>query len=426
MILKKIKRNIFEIQEGGVSVLANKILIKLTPAFNFIIAPFIILLVFIFKLISTIRPIRIQRLDIGRIGHNYPAFSYLARKKMKMDIGQSIDLFYFESSTGVISNQQLKKMLKRNLNIIPAGLILSHVKKWGQRMFGEQTFSLGLPAYKIGKKNWLEYKYHNNFAIMSFSQEEIANAEMQLQDMGIPPGAKFICFHVRDSAYLDKIAPERNWQYHDYRDATLSSYLPAIKKFSDETGYYFVRMGAIAKEKITEKNNKIIDYANSIFRSDLLDIYLSHRCEFFIASDSGMSIFPEMMGKSIVFLNMVCLAHFDPWGHDVLYIPKKFYLRNEKRYLSFNEILTTEIGMHPSTELMREHGIELEENTADEIYDILIEMKQSLGKTLKLSDEDFERQKKYWLIRGRRHSGTNIRIGSDFLKKYKSLLERIN
>lgn len=417
------KSHLNEIYDARISRFATRLVARLELILSYILIPVIIPIVIILKLISLIKPVRIQRIDIGRIGHVYPAFSYLARKKMKRDPSKGFDLFYFVTSSGIVSNHQLKKMLEKELTILPAALILSTIQKWGIKLFGPETFSMELPTYTVGKSIWLKYQYHNNFPILNFTPAEIAAADKELVAMGIPQNAKVICFHMRDSTYLDKIASTTNWKYHDYRDSSIENYLVAMNRYAAETGYYFVRMGAITKDKITENNPKIIDYANSSFRSELMDMYLSFRCEFFITTDSGMSIFPEMMGKPIVFLNMVCIARFDPWGHHVIYLPKKLYLTAEKRFLKFAEIMHQYVGIDPSTEKLNKLGIEMVENSSEEIFQAIKEMDQTLNYQWKPSEEDDSRQNKYWQIYGQKPNGPNLRVGADFLRQYQAFLE---
>ena len=52
-------------------------------------------------------------------------------------------------------------------------------------------------------------------AHLHFSDQEEQYGLEQLQKMGIPKNMPFICFHARDSAYLDQLEPDRDQSYHD-------------------------------------------------------------------------------------------------------------------------------------------------------------------------------------------------------------------
>ena len=58
-------------------------------------------------------------------------------------------------------------------------------------------------------------------------------------------------------------------------------------------------MGKAVNKKIENANPKIIDYANSKFRSDFLDIFLGYRCSFCIRT-AGFGGVPEIFRKPLV------------------------------------------------------------------------------------------------------------------------------
>ena len=67
-------------------------------------------------------------------------------------------------------------------------------------------------------------------------------------------------------------------------------------------GYYVLRMGRETKLKFKSLNNKIIDYANSDWKSDLMDIFLGMKCSFCLTTATGMDVFAWMFRKPIVEL----------------------------------------------------------------------------------------------------------------------------
>ncbi len=66
-------------------------------------------------------------------------------------------------------------------------------------------------------------------------------------------------------------------------------------------------MGAVIKEKIAAANPRIIDYAGSGRRTDFLDVYLGAKCDFFICSETGISIVPEMFRRPAVYTNWTAI-----------------------------------------------------------------------------------------------------------------------
>ena len=95
---------------------------------------------------------------------------------------------------------------------------------------------------------------------------------------------KFICLNVRDSQFLKKLF-KLDLDYHSYRNANIDDFLLCCDELT-KLGYYVIRMGVVT-EKIETKNDKIIDYSNSKYRSDFMDFYLGINCEFCITTGSG-------------------------------------------------------------------------------------------------------------------------------------------
>src|SRR5207245_1439398 len=66
--------------------------------------------------------------------------------------------------------------------------------------------------------------------VLRWTPEEHRRGEQLLETLGVPRGAPFVCFLARDGSYLDASFPRRgaSYAYHDYRNATIENYLPAV------------------------------------------------------------------------------------------------------------------------------------------------------------------------------------------------------
>ena len=58
----------------------------------------------------------------------------------------------------------------------------------------------------------------------------------------------------------------------------------------EKKGYYIFRIGKYSNIKLKAKGNKIIDYVNSKYRSDFMDIYLIKNCKFMISTNTGIDL----------------------------------------------------------------------------------------------------------------------------------------
>ena len=149
-----------------------------------------------------------------------------------------------------------------------------------------------------------------------FAKDEIDKGSKLIAQFGLTNQDKWICIHNRDSSYLNKTFPKNDWSYHLYRNFSVQSFTSAANFFVSK-GYYVLRMGSVVDEKFITNNDKIIDYANSKFRSDFLDVYLLANCNFFFGSDSGVGIIPLTFQKPcyginhafLYFIVHVCYIH---------------------------------------------------------------------------------------------------------------------
>ena len=188
-------------------------------------------------------------------------------------------------------------------------------------------------------------------------------------------------------------------------------------------GNYAVRLGSITNDKIESKNPKLIDYANNGMRTDFLDIYLSAKCKFIVCSDTGMSFPAEVFKRPLVFVNWTWLLRVPVYALNGLIIFKKFYLKNEDRFMSFLEIINLDFGGRDTNDIFAKLGLELIENTPEEIRDATIEMDERLYGTWKTTEKDEELQQRFWALFGsEKLKSSKLRIGSDYLRENKDLL----
>ena len=234
--------------------------------------------------IRMVRPfmtIRLGQVLMDRLGNPYHVEWYLCEK----DVGKlgkgNVDIYYF---TETCSNPQWFKMIKRNLRIFPFGKLAQMVDKLNQELLGYDPHfipKIATTDILANKNDVLLHRLNANLHY-HFTPEEEIRGRNELSEI-VPEDQTFICFHIRDSAYLDTVHPNLDWSYHNFRDSSLHNYLPAVEQLV-QRGYSTVRMGAVVKEKLITTNPGIINYAENGKRSDFMDIYLSAKCVFFLGS----------------------------------------------------------------------------------------------------------------------------------------------
>ena len=70
-----------------------------------------------------------------------------------------------------------------------------------------------------------------------------------------------------------------------------------------QIGYKIFRLGKKVKKSFTSKNSNIIDYANSEFRSDFLDLFIGKVCKFGVSTGTGIE------NVATVFRKPLCIVH---------------------------------------------------------------------------------------------------------------------
>ena len=434
MILKFNKfldKQVTQIRQGGVKVLYRKFIqaIKIVIQLFFMLAS--IPLVLLIRLLHPVIKVRFIWLDAGRIGHFDNVNVYLARKINGEFPSNILDIVYFTVSTGQVSNEQYLKMWRRVLHTPPLifGYLLESIDKINESLPGKKTIYHGRKQFTSDRNKAINNKItesilrHVDSPISFTSDEHILGGKL-LSELGVPRAKEFICFHSRDSAFLESLKLDRYWGYHDFRDSNIRKYLPAVEEIA-KRGYYALRMGSHVKESLDVDNPMIIDYASNGSHSDFLDIYLSTNCRFFIISDTGLSNPPEVFRKPIVYVNDFLFALLYRLSiRNCIFIFKKYYLIQEERFLTYAEIAKTDLLYFSSGHEIKKRGIEVVENTQEEILAATIEMEERLSGIWVTKKEDEELQMRFWsLLPTGLSKSPNCRIGAQFLRDNSELLE---
>ena len=338
-----------------------------------------------------------------------------------------IDLAYYADVP--VCNQQLDLMWRRCLTIWPAWLL-------EPVLYLNRFFPGGL-VHEVGNNTNHDRDVNNlleeTLPHLRFSAQEEADGRSSLEKLGVPAGAKFICLHARDSAYLETIVnPGGDFSYHDYRDVDVDNFVLAANALAD-LGYYVIRMGKVVKAPIKSSNPKVIDYASSELRNDFLDIYFGANCFFCIAVGSGFDSIPAMFRRPICFVNVVPIGCLHTFLKDSIAICKKHWLVPERRWLSLREIANYGLDSCLYSIGYQEKHVELKENTPHEIRELTLEMVARLTDEWEVTPEDDSLQRRFWEIypvKRRRidsgspmHGKVNLRYGSKFLRDNQAWLK---
>ena len=274
---------------------------------------------------------------------------------------------------------------------------------------------------------------------MEFTAEEEQRGLSELRKLGVEAGSKFVCFHARNEDYASLSMPRMaslygDWDPRLWQNSSIENYLPAADELT-RRGYYAIRMGKGTKPPLNHDNLRVIDYATK-YHSDFMDVFLAARCAFFIGTCSGMTALPMMLQTPLALVNIVAFEQFVYSGPTDVYIPKKYYSAAEGRLLTFREILSerrlrdypAKWGVNAEA-YYQSMGLEILENSPEEIAGLVVEVEQRLRGVCEPSDEDEELQSRYLeIVRSYGQELISVqdlqgrRIGTHFLRSHPELL----
>ena len=392
---------------------------------------FIILypLIFIVEKINKYFSIKFTEIDATRIGHFIMITEgYFIAKKNFNELKNNKLIFYFRYP---VSNHQIEKMVRR---LIPINIFspfisfyekLSTISKNNSSILYLANYSTMRLCYKKKYPELLPLK-----PSIYFAKDEIDKGSKLIEQFGLTNQDKWICIHNRDSSYLNKIFPKNDWSYHLFRNFSVQSLSSAANFFASK-GYYVLRMGSVVDEKFITNNDKIIDYANSKFRSDFLDVYLLANCNFFFGSDSGVGIIPLTFQKPCYGINhFYTLFHRSRWLHPWSFTFKRLKNLDTGKLLSLKETMNLSNNINIfnlNKNFFIKNKLELLDNSEEEIKSFAIEIDKEMSGNYVESKEDTKIQEEFWkiyfqYINKNEISKTLPRISPSFLRSNLDLL----
>ena len=385
---------------------------------------FKILVAFIFYIfLVLLRPfitIRIGELESRAIGHfTLPVEIFLSEKDSGITSSyRSIDLFYFNKK---ICNKFIARKWAGYFHICPRFLIetLHHY------LIDTKKENRHLAPYRHWKmtKKWQNFDINNVLTKskihLKFSESEIISGNLILDEVGLKD-KKIIAFHARDSSYREG----RNAKA-GFRDSNINNYYMGVNTVV-KAGYCAVRIGRVVNGQIFDPNRVIFDYAVSDYASDFMDTYLLSKIHLLVCSGSGIESLALCFRKPLVCVNLaewVTLHLYNPDQY-LLFIPKKFYWIENKLPLSMKKIIELNVNRITTEEELIKAGIFAEENSKEEINDVILEALEMLNGNHSYSSDDLKLQDAFIKSAGLYEGNAlKIPVGMQFLKNNLYLLD---
>ncbi len=366
-------------------------------------------------IIFLIRPlwcIRFCIVGFERIGNLYVVLYYWNLSAAGEIRKRTTNIFYLTPHVSFVANRQWQLMITRKTKFFPLNGLCWAVERVLSRLPRPEAHQI--PVFHPPTGDLLTLIWQAKAPLLEFTAEERRLGEEGLRRLGVPDRNEFICFHTRDAAYLNNVGKGKDWTYHDYRDTGIKNYVAAVERYLMSSERYALRMGAVVAEDVAMSHPHMLDYATTRERGDLMDIYLSARCRFFLGTDCGMTIFPETFRRPMVYVNWVADTRVPYYCHNGRVIMKKWYDIRGKRFLTFSEMFRL---LGNSNMDIRGWGVELVDNTPDEILAVMAEIDEVIDGKWDCTKEDERLQARFWDLCGREkwHSAM-FRVGREFLR----------
>jgi putative glycosyltransferase (TIGR04372 family) len=359
------------------------------------------------RFISPLILIRIGKIYNHRLGHfilEYDWYNTQKNDNFQKQIRKLpfyFDLFFLSSSS---SNSYFDQVTKNNLNIIPREIILG-IFILNKHFLKNKKYLVNFPI-RPTDLSYLDDKPPGHI----LSSKENDFGKIELEKLGINTNQEIVCFFVRDAAYEKYFFPDKDHNFSTYRNSNSTPFEKSME-FLAVKGFAVFRMGKSAEKSLEVRHPNIIDYPFSKIKSDFMDFYLSSKCKFAVATDSGAMMLPILFRKPLFLANVPSFHGLLQGNCVTLFQFKTFIDLDSGDEISLTDLLKRNFRMIDSS-----HGFETArighlENSSDEILHSIVEM-------LELLDSNTNSKIKYQ----KSQQVLNLRLNSIISKEITGLL----
>jgi putative glycosyltransferase (TIGR04372 family) len=359
---------------------------------RFVLAlPFALLVAVVMRLISPIVVVRIGSINASRVGHLSLDTEMLESEK---NLGFGLprrpvfDVYFPWTGPFPVANRLLLNMWRRSVRVWPAFLCepvdsVSRLMPFGDRFIIPARKGIeGVPNLVQGDAYGVLPRTRPHIGL---TPDEEFEAQSQLKEMGMDPSNPHVCLLVRDDAHF--AAMGRELEAHSYRNAQIDTYGEAVNELVHR-GYSVFRMGVSAASPIEVFHPRVHDFPFSGARTELLDVYLTMTCRFFVSTGTGLDALAVVARRPVLLTNYSQVGELR-LSMSTLVLPRRAWSVSEGRHLTLSEQFA--IGLHKMTEAEQfaSVGVSFEANSPSEILDAVIEMEErSTGVWRPRADEE--------------------------------------
>ena len=277
-------------------------------------------------------------------------------------------------------NKALVRIWRRELTWLPSVIVdaVHRASKW-------------LPNFEI-KILQFDKLHENDHVIdtcdshLKFSRSEVQLGEDYLRSVGVKPGEPYICLVVREAAWAPpKTGPSSSGTL---RSRLFKDFLPAAQALA-ELDVTVIKLGATGTSQTT--GSKIVDYANSESKSELLDVYLPAHAKCVISTMSGPDAVALVGRVPVLYVDIAQYSLCFAGTSLVTWVPALLYSQKLGRVMTMSEVFDSGAGRFLGSAAFEQAGINVMQSSPEKISEYCVTFYKNLVLPSYESDQ-FQRQ----------------------------------
>ena len=271
---------------------------------------------------------------------------------------QCLTLWNF-GGVDVLPNRQLLKMWMRHLRVAPSFVAGTLVRA------SRIAPNLNVSEYRFSSLLSVDRYLDKSVSNLSFTPEEVRQAEIEMRDGGMNPEIPWVCLIVRSESTSDTDSQLRSRSIDDFVMASESL---------AEKNLQVIRMGATSSPKLKVEHKNVIDYANLGCRSELLDLYLLAHCTFAVSTLSGPDAVCMAFRRPVLYVDLANYALCFAGTQLTTWVPAVISHISTGERLSLREAFELGVGWFWKDGQYRDAGLTVQQSSPAEIAEYAAEM----------------------------------------------------
>tara|TARA_B100000035_G_scaffold315304_1_gene335065 strand:- start:1774 stop:3078 length:1305 start_codon:yes stop_codon:yes gene_type:complete len=226
-------------------------------------------------------------------------------------------------------------------------------------------------------KNLVEQRRKNNKGFLKLKKDHLKNGISILRKMGVKNNEKFITLHIRQLGWRGENISNST---EIFRTPNVENYIQAIE-YLTKLNFKVILVGN--NNYKFKKIKNFINYANSKFKSDSMDIFLAAKSEFLIGNASGFYNAAMCFGTPVLFTDVSCYSNFFFLSKNDLFLPRLLKRINSKKIIPIINCFDYPLNSIHHDNHLKKLSITVEENSPSDITEAVKEMLKNILKKKK-------------------------------------------